>query len=59
MSTKEIKLINRLLVGHTYDRTYLTRIGVVRTKICEKCNTEETADYKTIAKFYNEILLDI
>lgn len=56
MSTKDIKLINRLLVGHTYDKTYLSRIGVERTSICVECNTEETAEHSLLkCKKYEEI----
>lgn len=56
MSTKDIKLINRLLVGHTYDKTYLSRIGVERTSICVECNTEETAEHSLLKrKKYEEI----
>ncbi|XP_017468976.1 PREDICTED: uncharacterized protein LOC108360978 [Rhagoletis zephyria] len=38
LNAREIKTINRLLTGHTYDNVYLNRIRVVSTNICEECN---------------------
>ncbi|XP_073812946.1 uncharacterized protein isoform X2 [Musca autumnalis] len=32
---KETKLINRLMIGHTYDKVYLHRIGSADTPMCE------------------------
>lgn len=42
---KDTKVLNRIILGHTYDKTYLHRIGVSRSPNCDMCNTPETSQH--------------
>ncbi|XP_058985851.1 uncharacterized protein LOC131806001 [Musca domestica] len=46
MSPGEIKVINRLLTGHTYGKTYLSLINAENSNLCEICNTPNTENHQ-------------
>lgn len=56
MSPGNIKLINRLLTGHTYGKIYLHRIKVEASDICTLCGITESEDHQIFhcPKFCNE-----
>jgi ribonuclease HI len=45
MNGVDIKLINRLISNHSYDRRWLFRFGKVDSELCETCNVAETAEH--------------
>ena len=45
LSSSDIKLMNRLLSGHTYDKCFLYRIKIVNTDICDICNVREDSNH--------------
>ncbi|XP_036317800.1 uncharacterized protein LOC118732796 [Rhagoletis pomonella] len=63
LEAKEIKTINRLLTGHTYDKEYLNRIKIVDTNICDTCHVLDNYThmifackrYDTIRNKYNAV----
>lgn len=49
MKPENIKIVNRLLTGHTYTKKYFHRIGIADSNLCETCN--EIEDEKHIIFF--------
>lgn len=45
MKGQDIKLINRLISNHTYDKRWLHKFGKTETSICETCQVDETAEH--------------
>lgn len=43
--SREIKLLNRLLIGHTYDKAYLHMIGSAPSDHCDTYSLSESADH--------------
>ncbi|XP_017473999.1 PREDICTED: uncharacterized protein LOC108364719 [Rhagoletis zephyria] len=41
MEARDIKTINRLLTGHTYDRVYLHKIGASESDRCQSCQATD------------------
>lgn len=56
MPSKDIKVINRLMAGHTYDNVYLKKIGAKRSFICDKCKVKDSAQHQIFecSKFTNQ-----
>jgi hypothetical protein len=44
---EEVKVINRLISNHCYDKRWLFRFGKVSSDQCEDCNETETAEHST------------
>lgn len=52
----EIKLINRLLAGHTYSKVYLHQIKAADTNLCPVCSVPETENHSIfICKKYDHL----
>lgn len=49
LNSKEIKIINRLITGHTYDKVYLHKIKIVNSNICDFCHTLDTYNHAIFA----------
>uniref|UniRef100_A0A1B0GEC3 Uncharacterized protein n=1 Tax=Glossina morsitans morsitans TaxID=37546 RepID=A0A1B0GEC3_GLOMM len=47
----EIKIVDRLMSGHTYDKVYLKMIRAIPCDVCEVCNVVESAEHRC-HKFY-------
>lgn len=45
MNSIEIKLLNRLMLGHTYCKYYLSKFNSGSSGFCPSCNTPETAGH--------------
>ncbi|XP_065361970.1 uncharacterized protein LOC135955549 [Calliphora vicina] len=37
-----VKILNRLMTGHTFGKMYLNKIGVINSYLCDVCNVNET-----------------
>ncbi|KAI8123981.1 RNA-directed DNA polymerase from mobile element jockey [Lucilia cuprina] len=40
-----VKILNRLMTGHTFGKMYLNKIGVIDSYLCDVCNVNETSDH--------------
>jgi ribonuclease HI len=45
IDANDVKIINRLISNHSYDKRWLHRFGKSDTEICEGCNEVETAEH--------------
>lgn len=55
LEAKSVKIINRLISNHSFDKRWLHRFGKADTEICEKCNLKETAEHVVFeCKTYEE-----
>jgi ribonuclease HI len=45
LDADEIKMVNRLISNHSYDKRWLHRFGKADTDLCQTCNEVETAEH--------------
>lgn len=45
LEPKDIKIINRLISNHSFDKRWMYRFGKVEDEKCEECNEVETAEH--------------